>query len=265
MLIKMLIFCSLTFSIQVVANNTDAIPIYCDSDCNFEVEVTNLIKAAGKKLHPSMRVEFIVNQKSILEAPVDSFLSYEQIHNITRLDTTKSNFVVNSALNCEWDPDWSCDDWEADHLWGNYAIGVRAELRKTAIQLMHTQQSAAGANSAVSWFVNVLSFAPTGAVAAYIAKFGSKKLYHLISSVVGGSLAKEISDIFSSKNVKAGDLIVISGAGDAHYIRAEDIASGLAPILSPNNGFRCTKMTVYTDSGDGPVAQQLCIITKAAP
>ena len=254
-----LLFMCLFSTFNLSANESEIqekrVAVYCPESCDIDKSIDNFIKDVGG-LSGEVMIDVLSNNQVVYTTTVASH------QGLIKNPLSEPISVLDASLKCEWDRDFSCNDWESDELWGNYAMGVRGELKNIVLEFPVSQSYAATLNRVNNWIFNAMTFSPTGAVAAYIAKFGTTALWRvIIASSVGATMIDQLNQL-NRERFNKGDVILVTD-GDFTHVSASDIANDIVPIPSLNKGeFICYNL--YVDIGAGPTsAGKICYSRSA--
>ena len=236
-------FLLLSFSVTTEAIASEQIITYpCPENCIPEKKINKVLKAIGPHQY-DIRFDGIRDESVI-------YTHYRAASSLPLIFSDDNHSQINSSLTCEHDADWSCNDWEKDELWGNYAMGVRGEINSVIYEFVFTESDVNLLNNlaylkALTLEIS-LSVMAGGAVMLYVKKYGKEALFELLAAAgLTAALTRAIK--IRKQEIKVGDILVISG-GSANVVKRENSYT-LPSRRRPDGILKCTRFISSSPHG----------------
>ena len=140
---------------------------------------------------------------------------------------------ADQPLDCQWDADYTCDQWLEDGMYSEYLADVRSTIRNSEHTIHVTQELIHSLNeSGAKLTTMAFNMAGGGAIIATITRYGVQK--GLQASVVDALLQTIMGEVLSKiseTSLQVGEKFVIKGGQIVEYY---DVNGNL--IDSSDNG-----------------------------
>ncbi|CAH9053591.1 hypothetical protein PSECIP111951_02443 [Pseudoalteromonas holothuriae] len=228
--------------------------VLCRYSCNIDQEFRYIFSFYDTYFGKEQVFNFFDGSELVESITLEEYLDiyYPTVPRIVSNDVQP----LDMPLDCRYDPDYSCEQWvQSDFL--DYVINKKVEFTVT-------QEFIDGNNDARRIAISVVTANAVGKIAARVAAALSVIIR---SSLVEATTATAINEILTGTNwyrtdLQAGDTLVIKG-GSLLEVRSGSSSGGGSEGgggrdrgRDVERGFIC--VTVWTNSGGGDVAQQVC-------
>ncbi len=170
---------------------------------------------------------------------------------------------MDGSLDCKYDPDFSCQDWKDDPLYGDMITDLSFALDSAEIRLEVSQRWIDGNDAARRKMLAYAAAIPIGRFASFIAKFINLTFPKLTAEAI---VATELKDTLTGtswykSNLKPGDILVFK-RGKLVVVRkdgtTEEVGAGGAGSGGGSSGAGSTGDSSGTDSSTGSQNGGVC-------
>ena len=242
------------------------ITLICFDECE-QPELTIRQYLAQRTLfaHQYQKITVLFNGESVLETTIYDYLAAQEV--VPKPLGTGLNNVMDGALTCEADRDFTCEEWQEKRELAE----LSKYLNDMEISYQVTQAAIDLKNTSIDFTVALLLAIPSVKFAGLFTKFTNEYIAGLLTAGGLFPVGKQISDLIKSGGLKAGDTVTLkagelisvsrsgssaSSSGNSSEGGTSGNANSGAGAGSGGSGKICR--TVYTGSASNLVAQQVC-------
>ena len=228
-------------------NKPNQIVLECLTDCDPIVTISNFLKTEHVFSNQSVPIIVKDNGVNIFETTYVDYLDYYWIPNngypvlkntsLLKNITLNDDFAsIDNALDCRYDPDYSCDDWKNSPLFGDMVAEISSIINTSEIRIEVNQRWIDGNNTARRKIIAYATAIPIGRIAAFLSTFTQITIQELI---IESMVATEINDLLTGTNwyridLKSGDVLVFK-SGELTIIRKDGTTEKINAGTGGNN------------------------------